>query len=86
MTSSKKEERIGTTDIYLAAALQTLGYEMEIPDEPNGGRLTFSFPLSKELQEDMDKWFNKKLLINIQQFRYNMYQLKERIHYNAQTR
>jgi len=71
-----------TSDINLAAALLSIGYDVDGIDPSNPGKVAFFFKNSVELQQDVDKYWSDNVLVNPKLYMYHRKELLNRINRN----
>jgi len=75
-----------TTDLGLAAALVTVGFELVGLDKTNPKKTEFIFKavsgdiLMKDIEDDANKYWGDKLLVSALEYYNNSRMLKNRIH------
>lgn len=69
-----------TTDIAIATALITKGFEIKALDKANPKRVEFIFVEQKELKDVVDKYWSNNLEVKARLFFDNLRMLKQRIY------
>ena len=73
-------EKYKTSDLGLASALMTIGYNVVEIDKTNVKKMLFVFKDSENLQEDINNYWNRKLEVEPTEYFNSMKALKTRIY------